>query len=90
LTRRSSRGIPIDYFRHRVMLVIRDEHGKVAGLSAGRTQPPIAVLKYLNRPDTPRAACCSAFLKVAAGAAPVIVKGLFDPVTAPDPARYAG
>jgi DNA primase len=100
LARRSSRGTLIDYFRDRVMLAIRDEHGQVAGF-IGRAHPSAAgkVPKYLNSPDT------AAFTKgsllfglhevrdqLAAGALPVIVEGPFDviAVTAAGPQRYAG
>jgi len=100
LARRSSRGTLIDYFRDRVMLAIRDEHGQIAGF-IGRANPASrrSVPKYLNSPDT------AAFTKgsllfglheardrLAAGALPVLVEGPFDAiaVTAADPARFTG
>lgn len=100
LARRSSRGTLIDYFRDRVMLAIRDEHGKIAGF-IGRANPSSkpTVPKYLNTPDT------AAFTKgdllfglheardrLTAGALPVLVEGPFDAiaVTAADPARFTG
>jgi DNA primase len=100
LARRSSRGTLIDYFRDRVMLAIRGEHGMVIGF-IGRTSPNAgtAVPKYLNSPETPAYTKGDVLFglheardQLAHGAVPVIVEGPFDAiaVTAADPSRYAG
>ncbi len=51
ITRRDSGGV-YDRFRHRVMLPIRDERGRMAGFGA-RTLDPEGIPKYLNSPQTP-------------------------------------
>src|SRR6185437_12666799 len=88
LARRSSRGTLIDYFRDRVMLAIRDEHGKVTGF-IGRAHPaaPGKVPKYLNSPDTVAFTKGSLLFglheardQLTAGALPVIVEGPFDAI----------
>jgi DNA primase len=88
MARRSSRGTLIDQFRDRVMLPVRDQHGRVTGF-VGRARPGAgpAVPKYLNTPET------SLYKKgdllfglhearnaLGAGATPVIVEGPFDAI----------
>jgi DNA primase len=100
LARRSSRGTLIDHFRDRVMLPVRNEHGRLAGF-IGRARPDAGpnVPKYLNSPETV-AYTKGAILfglhearsQLAHGATPVIVEGPFDviAVTTANPRRYAG
>ena len=100
LARVCSRGTLIDHFRDRVILPVRDRHGKLAGF-IGRTRPGAApdVPKYLNSPAT------STYQKgdllfglsqvrahLARGAVPVIVEGPFDAiaVSSADPGHYVG
>jgi DNA primase len=100
LARRSSRGTLIDQFRDRVMLPVRDQHGRIAGF-IGRAEPGAGpgVPKYLNSPET------SLYKKgdllfglhdarsaLMAGATPVIVEGPFDAiaVTTAGAGRLAG
>jgi len=52
LARRSEGGRVYDYFRHRLMIPIRDERGRVIGFGA-RALNPDDNPKYLNSPQTP-------------------------------------
>lgn len=52
LARRSEGGRVYDYFRHRLMIPIRDERGRVIGFGA-RALDSDDTPKYLNSPQTP-------------------------------------
>lgn len=52
LARRNEAGRVYDYFRHRLMIPIRDERGRVIGFGA-RALDPDDNPKYLNSPQTP-------------------------------------
>lgn len=99
LARRSSRGNLIDYFRDRVILAVRDEHGELCGFT-GRAHPAAErkVPKYLNSPETAAYrksqllfGLSEARHQLARGATPVIVEGAFDviAVAAIGSGRYA-
>ena len=100
LARPSSRGTLIDHFRDRVMLPVRDPHGRIAGFT-GRARPgsPAEAPKYINSPQTGLYrkgdllfGLWEARQALASGAVPVIVEGPFDAiaVTIAGAGRYAG
>ncbi len=52
LSVREEDGRVYDRFRHRIMIPIRDEHGRMAGFGA-RIVDPNDIPKFLNSPETP-------------------------------------
>jgi DNA primase catalytic core len=88
LARRSSRGTLIDHFRDRVMFVVHDERGRIAGF-IGRAHPDAGadVPKYLNSPETVLYTKGNVLFglheareQLAHSAMPVIVEGPFDAI----------
>jgi DNA primase len=100
LARTSSRGTLIDHFRDRVILPVRDPHGRIAGFT-GRARPgsPAEVPKYINSPQTSLYrkgdllfGLWEARRALTSGAVPVMVEGPFDAiaVTIAGAGHYAG
>lgn len=84
----SSRGTPVDRFRDRLMVSVRDVEGRTVGFvgRANPYEPPNQrVPKYLNSPETALYRKGELLLglweygdRLAAGARPVLVEGAFD------------